>query len=199
MMTLYDSRKSGNGWKLRQLLQLLGHQYERRVLDLAAGEARTPEMLALNPLGRIPVLVTDQGMALRESNAILLVLAEGSPYLPTEPAARADVLQWLFFEQYDHLRNFARPRFLVSIARSAAPDAPEVIALREAGVRALRVMDDHLARHEYLAADQYTVADIALYPYTCMAPMGGYDLQPYPHVLAWLSRIGARSDTLALP
>ncbi|WYX29174.1 glutathione binding-like protein [Achromobacter denitrificans] len=108
-------------------------------------------------------------------------------------------MQWLFFEQFDHLRNFARPRFLVSIARSAAADSPEVLALREQGVKALAVMEAHLAGRDYLAGGAYTIADIALYPYTRLSPMGGYDLQPYPQVRRWLEHIAARPDTIALP
>lgn len=199
MLTLYDSRNSGNGWKVRQMLQLLGLPFERRLLDLASGQARTPQQLALNPQGRVPVLLTPDGLTLRESNAILVYLAEGSPYLPDTRAERAEVMQWLFFEQFDHLRNFAWPRFLVAIARSAASDAPQVLALRELGVKALAIMEAHLRDNDYLAAGRYTVADIALYPYTCMAPMGGYDLDPYPCVRAWLARVGARADTIALP
>ena len=199
MTILYDSRNSGNGWKVRQLLALLGQPFERRVLNLAQGESRTAEFLRLNPLARIPVLQTAQGLVLRESNAILLHLANATPYLPDDPEGRAEVLQWLFFEQADHLRFFARPRFLVSIARTMAADAPEVLALREQGLKALAAMEAHLATHDYFAAGRYSIADIALYPYTRMAPMGGYDLQPYPRVLAWLDRIGTRPDTIALP
>ncbi|MGE8626869.1 glutathione S-transferase family protein [Achromobacter denitrificans] len=199
MTILYDSRNSGNGWKIRQLLSLLGLPYERRILNLAAGESRTPEFLAINPQARVPVLREADGLVLRESNAILAHLAQGTPYLPGARAARAEVMQWLFFEQFDHLRNFARPRFLVSIARSAAADSPEVLALREQGVKALAVMEAHLAGRDYLAGGAYTIADIALYPYTRLSPMGGYDLQPYPQVRRWLEHIAARPDTIALP
>lgn len=199
MTILYDSRNSGNGWKVRQLLSLLNIPFERQVLDLAGGQARTPAFLALNPLGRIPVLQSADGLVLRESNAILLHLAQGTPYLPEAPAARAEVLQWLFFEQFDHLRYFARPRFLVGIARSAAADAPEVVALREQGTRALAIMEAHLTGRDFLAGGTFSIADIALYPYTSLSPMGGYDLQAYPQVRRWLEGIAARPDTLGLP
>lgn len=199
MTILYDSRNSGNGWKVRQLLSLLGLPFERKILNLAAGDSRTTDFLAVNPQGRIPVLRDDDGLLLRESNAILIHLAQDTPYLPEDRAMRAEVMQWLFFEQFDHLRNFARPRFLVGIARSAAADAPEVLALREQGAKALAVMEAHLAGRDFLAGGAYTIADIALYPYTRLSPMGGYDLQPYPEVRRWLERIAARPDTIALP
>ncbi|HEY9279023.1 MAG TPA: glutathione S-transferase family protein [Eoetvoesiella sp.] len=199
MMTLYDSRYSGNGWKVRQLLSHLQIPFERKELNLALGEARTPELLALNPLARVPVLHLEDGRALRESNAILLYLAHGTPYLPAGADACTEILQWLFFEQYDHLKNFARPRFLVSIAKSASVDSLEVISLLEQGRKALAIMDAHLHGRNYLACDQYTVADIALFPYTAMAPMGGYDLQPYPNVRSWLARVRDQPGSLALP
>jgi glutathione S-transferase len=126
MLNLYDSRNSGNGWKVRLLLSHLGMPFTRHVLNLAAGEARTPEFLKLNPLARVPVLVLDDGTAVCESNAILLYLAQGSAYLPTDRKVLALVWQWLFFEQYDHLKNFARPRFLISIAKTAAAFGEEI-------------------------------------------------------------------------
>jgi len=188
-MDLYDSRLSGNGWKVRILLNQLGLPYQRHVLNLAEGAARTPEFLQLNPLARVPVLVTDDGTAIAESNVILLHLAQGSRFLPEERGRQLRVLQWLFFEQFDHLRFMARPRFLVSIAKVADQHREELEYLRGFGVKALAAMEAQLARSPYIAGDSYTIADIALFPYTSMAQMGGYDLEPYTATRAWLQRI----------
>jgi glutathione S-transferase len=188
-MDLYDSRLSGNGWKVRILLNQLGLPYKRHVLNLAEGAARTPEFLKLNPLARVPVLVTDQGTAIVESNLILMHLARGSRFLPDDGERHLRVLQWLFFEQFDHLRFMARPRFLVSIAKVADQHREELDYLRGFGTKALDAMEARLARSPYIAGDSYTIADIALFPYTSMAQMGGYDLQPYGAIRAWLHRV----------
>ncbi len=189
MIRLYDSRLSGNAWKVRLLFAHLGVAYERRTLDLAKGEARTPELLALNPLGRIPIVVLEDGRALFESNAILLHFAEGTPLLPADRYHRSQVLQWMFFEQYDHVRYLARARFLVSIAKKTEEAAEEVAALRAMGVKALQAMERHLGSRNFLVGERATVADLALFPYTSMAPEGGYDLGAYPAVNAWLARM----------
>jgi len=191
MLTLYDSKLSGNGWKVRILLNLLGRTYERKVLDLGAGQARTPEFLKLNPWARVPVLVLEDGTALAESNAILMFLARGTPWLPDDPVQQALVVKWLFFEQADHLRFFARPRFLVALAGLGEQCADEVAYLREIGARALPALQAQLASTPFIAGDNCTIADIALFPYTSMAGMGGYDLQPYPAILAWIDRMRA--------
>ncbi|MGD9944564.1 MAG: glutathione S-transferase family protein [Burkholderiaceae bacterium] len=198
MPILYDSRFSGNGWKVRLLLSQLQRPYERRVLNLAAGDARTPAFLELNPLARIPVLQLDDGSTIRESNAILFHLASGTSLLPAEPRLQAHLLQWLFFEQADHLRYFARPRFLISIARTAAVDDPEVSALRQFGEKALQVMQRQLERAAFIGGDRYSVADIALFPYTSMAGEGGYSLDAYPAILAWLDRVRAQPGFVPL-
>lgn len=199
MITLFDSRNSGNGWKVRQLLSHLNLPFERQVLNLAQGEARTPAFLAINPLGRVPVVQWDDGFCLRESNAILLHFAKNTVLLPSDPQRHSEVMAWLFFEQFDHVRNFARPRFLVSIAKSMGVEAVEVQTLLAQGYKALDVMEAHLAQHAYLVGEQYSIADIALYPYTRMAHMGGYDLHPYPQVRAWLERINGQPGLIALP
>jgi glutathione S-transferase len=188
-MDLYDSRLSGNGWKVRILLNQLGLPCRRHVLNLAEGAARTPEFLKLNPLGRVPVLVTDDGVAIAESNVILLHLAQGSRFLPEDREQHLRVLQRLFFEQFDHLRFMARPRFLVSIAKVADQHKEELEYLRGFGAKALDAMEAQLARTPFMAGDSYTIADIALFPYTSMAQMGGYDLQPYAAIRAWLERV----------
>jgi glutathione S-transferase len=191
MDILYDSKFSGNGWKVRLLLSFLGRPYERRVLDLAQGQARSAEFLALNPMARVPLLVLDDGAVVRESNAILFFLARDTPWLPSTPAAQAAVLQWLFFEQFDHLRYFARPRFLVSIARTADKFQEEIVYLRQIGEKALAALECRLAAAPFLAGDRCTIADLALFPYTSMAEMGGYSLAPFPAVTSWIDRVRA--------
>lgn len=191
MIRLYDSRLSGNAWKVRLLFKHLGIRYERKTLDLAKGEARTPELLALNPLARIPVVVLQDGRALFESNAILLHFSEGTPLLPVDAYQRAQVFQWLFFEQYDHVRYLARARFLVAIAKKGAEAAEEVAALRAMGEKALQAMERHLGPRAFFVGERSTAADYALFPYTSMATEGGYDLGPSPAVRAWLERMRA--------
>ena len=198
MITLYDSRLSGNGWKVRLLLSHLGVACSRQVLNLAEGAARTPEFLKLNPLARIPVLVLDDGTPIIESNAILVYLAQGTPYLPADKPGMARVMQWLFFEQYDHARFFARPRYLVSIAKVQEKFAQEIEYLRQTGQKALVALEGQLARTPFLTGDQYTIADIALFPYTSMAEMGGYKLEPFPAVRQWLQRVRSQPGFIPL-
>ena len=198
MITLYDSRFSGNGWKVRLLLSHLGIPFTRQVLNLADGEARTPEFLRLNPLARVPVLVLEDGTALRESNAILFYLAQGTPCLPGGAVESARVMQWLFFEQFDHARFFARPRYLVSIAKSQGQFAGEVDYLRQIGQKALLALESQLWRTPFLAGSEYTIADIALFPYTSMAEMGGYKLEAFPAVREWLERVRAQPGFIPL-
>ena len=189
MLRLYDYYDSGNGYKVRLLLTQLGLPFEYVEKDIMKGETRTPEFLALNPNGRVPVLQLDDGTALAESNAILFYLAEGTPYLPADKLERARVLQWLFFEQYSHEPYIAVVRFLL---RHTAADDPRRSILeqrRKGGYDALGVMERHLAECSFFAANRYTIADIALYAYTHVCDQGGFDLGPYPAVRAWLARV----------
>ena len=198
MITLYDSRFSGNGWKVRLLLNMLEIPFDRKVLNLAEGAARTPEFRRLNPLARVPVLVLNDGTALTESNSILMYLARGTAYLPDAPLQAARVHQWLFFEQSDHLRYFARPRFLVSIAKVADKFADEIDYLRQVGQKALLSIEAQLSETPFLCGEQLSIADIALFPYTSMAEMGGYDLAPCPAIRAWVERVQARPGFIPL-
>jgi glutathione S-transferase len=189
MLRLYDYYDSGNGYKVRLLLTQLGLPFEYVEKDIMKGETRTPEFLALNPNGRVPVLQLDDGTALAESNAILFYLAEGTPYLPSDKLERARVLQWLFFEQYSHEPYIAVVRFLL---RHTAADDPRRSILeqrRKGGYDALGVMERHLAECSFFVANRYTIADIALYAYTHVSDQGGFDLGPYPAVRAWLARV----------
>jgi glutathione S-transferase len=189
---LYNSQLSGNCYKVRLLLAHLGLAYERREVSVTDRSDR-PELLGnLNPALRVPTLVLDDGRPLAESDAILCYFADGTPYLPDDRYERAQVLQWLFFEQYNHEPNIAVARFWVAIADAPAPEA-ELEAQRRGGHAALRAIDSHLADgRTFLVGERYTIADIALYAYTHVAPEGGFDLEPYPAVRAWLERVATQ-------
>jgi glutathione S-transferase len=198
MLRLYDFLDSGNGYKVRLLLRLLGRPYQWVPIDILRGESRTPEFLAKNPNGRIPLLEFPDGRCLAESNAILFHLSEGTALLPSEAFQRALVLQWLFFEQYSHEPNIATVRFWKR-HDMIGEDNRTLLALKvEQGHAALAVMQRQLAQRDYFVADQFTIADIALYAYTHVAHEGGFDLAAYPAVQAWLTRCAARPGFAAI-
>ena len=195
-MLLYTSAVSGNCYKVRLLFALLGIEYERREVDVFERSDR-PELLGgLNPALRVPTLVLDDGRSLAESDAILFHFAEGTEYLPEDSFQRAQVLQWLFFEQYSHEPNIAVARFweLAGIH----PDEHERRAKRRGGEFALQALEDRLAQHEFLVGERYTIADIALFAYTHVAPEGGFELKPYPAVREWLTRVAAQPGHIAI-
>ena len=188
MLKLYDYLESGNGYKVRLLLHQLERAFERVEMDIVAGATRTPEFLAKNPNGRIPLLELDDGTCLAESNAIQWFLADGSDFLPETPVERARVLQWMFFEQYSHEPYIAVVRFWLHTG-SQDEHADEIVARRTRGYQALDVMEKHLRATPFFVAARYTIADIALYAYTHVAGEGGFDLARYPAVRAWLERV----------
>ena len=192
MIRLYDNHTSGNGYKPRLLLAHLGQSYERVEIDILKGESRTPEFLAMNPNGRIPVLRLEDGTCLAESNAILWYLAEGSRFLPEDPLARALALQWMFFEQYSHEPNVAVARHWLRHVEMTGAQRAQLPAKQEGGRAALAVMERHLGQRLWFGAETMTVADIALYAYTHVAGEGGFDLSDYPNVTAWLARVAAQ-------
>jgi len=188
---LYNSQVSGNCYKVRLMLAHLGIGYQRHELDVVDRSNRAQVLGALNPALRVPTLLLDDGRPLAESNAILCYLAEGTPYLPADRYERAQVLQWLFFEQYNHEPNIAVVRFWVAISPSPPPQE-EIDARTRAGHAALKAMEEHLADRAFLVAERYTVADIALYAYTHVAHEGGFDLAGYPAIGAWLERVASQ-------
>ncbi len=192
MLRLYDYPDSGNGYKVRLLLRHLDIPFELIEKDIIAGETRTPEYLAMNPNGRIPLLETEDGAFLPESNAILCYLAEGTPWLPDDRLEKAQALQWMFFEQYNHEPNIATSRFILRHTGEDDPRRALLDARREAGYAALGVMESHLQDRDWFAGNRMTIADIALYAYTHVAHEGGFDLENYAAVRAWLDRIAAR-------
>ena len=196
-MRLYDYWESGNGYKVRLLLAQLGIAHERVELDILKGETRTPAFLAKNPNGKIPLLELDDGRHLAESNAIQWYLADGTQLLPDDPFERAQVLQWMNFEQYSHEPYIAVVRFW-TFADMLDLHRDELPARMEGGQRALSVMEQHLATHAWFAAGHYSIADIALYAYTHVAPEGGFALDRYPAVGAWLERVRAQPGHVSL-
>jgi len=198
MIILHDYLDSGNGYKARLLLAQLAIPYSYVEHDIMKGETRTAQFLAKNPNGNIPVLELEDGRCLPESDAILWYLAEGSALLPAARFERAQVLRWLCFEQYSHEPYVATPRFIVRHLPADSPRRGELPQRLARGRAALQVMEGHLATHEYFVAEHYSVADIALYAYTHVAPDGGLELESYPRVRAWLSRVAAQPGHVRL-
>ncbi|MBZ4422159.1 glutathione S-transferase family protein [Myxococcus sp. RHSTA-1-4] len=189
-MRLYDYRPSANGYKIRLLLSWLDRSYELVPVDIFAGESHTEDFLRKNPDGRIPVLEPEPGRFLAESNAILLYLARGTPLLPEDAFEQAQVHQWLFFEQNSLEPNVGTVRFWHLTGRAAR--FPETFRLRtERGHEALAALERHLRGRTFLVGERPTVADIALYGFTHVAPDGGFDLGRYPAVTEWLARVKA--------
>ena len=198
MLTLYDMMDSGNAYKVRLLLHQLGIPVRRIEHDIDKGETRTPEFLAKNPNGRVPLLELEDGTFLAESNAILCYLADGTPFLPAERLAKAQVLQWMFFEQYSHEPYVATPRYIIKHLGRQHARAAELPARIENGHRALAVMETHLAKRPFFVGERYTVADIALYAYTHVAHEADIDLKGYPAVRAWLARVASQPGHIGI-
>jgi glutathione S-transferase len=197
-MHLFDYLDSGNGYKVRLLLAQLGQRYDWTEVDIDAGKTRTPEFLKRNANGRIPTLELDDGTNLAESNAILWYLAEGTPFVRADRLGRAQVLQWMFFEQYSHEPYVATPRYIVKHLPADHPRRGELPDRLARGRAALTVMETHLTTRQFFVAERYSIADIALYAYTHVADEGGHNLAPYPHVNAWLKRVAAQARYVPL-
>jgi glutathione S-transferase len=190
---LYDYLPSGNGYKVRLVLRQLGLPYELVELDIKRGETRTPEFLAKNPNGRIPLLeIPGQGF-LAESHAIISYLAEGSALVPADRLERARMWQWLCFEQYNLEPNIGTARFwIASLGKSEAELGEKLAEKRRNGQAALAVLEQGLAGRDFLVGNRYSLADIALYAYAHVAPEGGFSLEPYPAIRAWCARVAAQ-------
>jgi glutathione S-transferase len=187
-MKLYNVAYSGNSYKVRLLLSHLRIPCEIVEVDILNYESRTPEFLKINPNGRTPVFVDDDGFILAESNAILAFLARGTKFLPNDKRQWALVFQWMFFEQYSHVPFLAASRFLLQ----HRPDTPERAATlaskRDGGWAALKVMEQHLAKQDFFTED-YSIADIALFAYTHVSHEGGFPLDDFPKIRAWIERV----------
>ena len=190
-MLLYDSPVSGNCYKVRLLLAHLGIPYERRELSVVDRSNRSEVLGGLNPAQRVPTLVLDDGRALGESGAILWYFGEGTGFVPEDRYERAQMLQWMFFEQYDHEPALAVVRFWVAYSGRPEAFADRLEERMAAGYRALDAMERHLDGRRFFVGDRLSLADIALYAYTHVAPEGGFELDSYPAIRAWLDRVAA--------
>jgi glutathione S-transferase len=193
MLTLYDYMDSGNGYKVRLVLAALGLPYKLIECDILKGETRTPEFLKRNPNGRIPTLQLEDGSHIFESGAIIWYLAEGTPLAPKDRKARAETLQWMFFEQYSHEPNIAVARFWKHYLPKLTPlqemDLPNRM---KGGYAALDVMEKHLSTHQFFVGGSFGLADIALYAYTHVAHEGEFDLSKYRSINAWMARVASQ-------
>ncbi|TKW70345.1 MAG: glutathione S-transferase family protein [Bradyrhizobium icense] len=198
MYTLYSMQRSGNSYKVRLALALLNLPYEAVEIDILRGESRTPDFLAKNPSGQVPLLEVD-GRYLAESNAILWFVANGTSLSPESRIERAEALQWMFFEQHALEPNIGAAYFWLSLVRGGRELQTHALEdWMERGYAALQVMENHLKTHQYFAAGQLTVADIALYGYTHVADRCDYDLSTFPAIRAWLRRVEATPGFVAM-
>lgn len=195
---LYGDSRSGNCYKIQLLCAELGIGYDWQEVDILAGESRTPEFLAMNQNGRIPLLALPDGRHLAESNAILYFLADGSELFTGDAYARAEILQWMFFEQYSHEPNIATSRFIIQYLGNPAEKQSMLQEKKAAGYKALDVMECRLRDNDFFAGTQFTIADIALFAYTHVADEGDFDLGDYVAVNNWIDRIKARPNFLPM-
>ena len=189
MLVLHDNLGSGNAYKVRLLLSQLGRPFRRIEYDVTRAENRTPEFLALNPDGRIPLLEIPDGRLLAQSNAILFYLAQDTEYLPSDPFAQAQALQWMFFEQYSHEPYIAVARYWLHFLDPDQVQKEQLEEKWQRGYQALAVMETRLRAADFLADGGYSIADIALYAYTHVADEAEMDLAPYPGIRRWLDRV----------
>lgn len=199
MYTLYSMRRSGNCYKVRLALAQLELPHELIEIDILQGETRTPEFLAKNPSGHVPLLEVAPGRYLAESNAILWYIAGGTPLAPDNRIDRAETLQWMFFEQHSLEPNLGAAYFWLTLVKGGRElQRHSLEDWTEQGYRALGVMDKHLADRDYFAAGRYTIADIALYAYTHLAHLCEYDLSRFPAIRAWLDRVAAQPRHISM-
>ncbi|MEA2930174.1 MAG: glutathione S-transferase [Hyphomicrobiales bacterium] len=199
MYTLYSMQRSGNCYKARLALAQLGVDYKLVEVDILQGDTRTPQFLAMNPGGHVPLLEVAPGRFLPESNAILWYLAGGTPLAPEDRIDRAEALQWMFFEQHSLEPNLGAAWFWLVLVRGGRELQTHALEdWMERGYQALQVMETHLSTHDFFAAGHYTIADIALYAYTHIAHECDYDLAPFPAVRAWLARVAEQPGHVAM-
>ena len=199
MFKLYSMRRSGNCYKVRLALAQLDIAHELVEMDILKGETRTPEFLAMNPSGHVPVLEVAPGRYIAESNAILWYVAGNTPLVPDDRADRAEMLQWMFFEQHSLESNLGAAYFWLTLVKGGRDLQQHALEdWMQEGYRALTVMEKHLARHDFFAAKTYTIADIALYAYTHLAHQCDYDLSLFPAVRAWLARVADQPGHIAM-
>ncbi|MEB3277915.1 MAG: glutathione S-transferase family protein [Lyngbya sp.] len=189
MLKLYEYPSSGNCYKIRLLLTQLGIPFERIPVDILKRESRTPEFLSKNPNGRVPLLELEPGKYLPESNAVLYYFSQETPFFPTDKFEQAQVMQWMFFEQYSHEPYIATSRYWISILRKPEEYKQALEQKQPLGYAALGVMEQQLKNHPFFVGDHYTIADICLFAYTHVADEGGFDLTGFPAILGWINRV----------
>ncbi|HKX08494.1 MAG TPA: glutathione S-transferase family protein [Stellaceae bacterium] len=198
MIRLYNFQESGNSYKIRLLLTQLQVPFERVDIDLLGGETGTPRFRARNPLGQTPFVEFDDGRVLAESNAILWHFAEGTPFLPEDRWTRAQILQWMNFEQYRLEPNIGTPRFWITELKVGDERRTQIAEKLKSGNTALAIVDAHLAKTPFLAGSRYSIADICLFAYGHVAEEAGYDLAPYPALRQWFARVQAEPRHVAI-
>jgi glutathione S-transferase len=199
MHTLYSMQRSGNSYKVRLALAQLGLPYRLVEVDILKGESRTPEFLAKNPNGQVPLLEAAPGRYLAESNAILWHLASGTPLRPDNRIDRAEALQWMFFEQHSIEPNIGAAYFWLALVKGGRDLQQHALEdWMEEGYRSLAVMENHLKHHRFFVGNRYSVADIALYAYTHLAHLCDYDLTTFPQIRTWLQRVEAQPQHVAM-
>lgn len=197
-LKVYGDSKSGNCYKIKLLCAEMQIGYEWQEVDIMAGDTRTAEFLAMNRNGKIPMLALPDGRHLAESNAILCFLADGSEFFAGDAFARAEILQWLFFEQYSHEPNIATSRFIIKYLGNPPDKQAALKDKRAGGYKALDVMERHLSVNNYFAGGEFSIADIALFAYTHVAHEGGFELNPYAAVHDWIGRITGRPNYMEM-
>jgi glutathione S-transferase len=197
MLTLYHSQPTGNSYKIRLLLSILQIPYTAVEIDIFNGDNKSAAYRRINPLGKAPALRLEDESILTESNAILSYLASGTEYFPSDALPRARVLQWMFFEQRSYLPYIGVARFQMHLLKKTPRDDDLVIWNLHGNI-ALEIMNRHLAKTQWLAVDAFTIADIALYAYTHVAPEGGFDLSKYREIQRWMERIESRPGYIPL-
>lgn len=198
MYKVYGDIQSGNCYKLKLLMSLLDIEHEWIVVDVLSGETQSDDFAKMNPNKKIPVLSLGKGKYLTESNAILNYLAEGTPYLPTDPYQRALVLQWMFFEQYSHEPFIATARFINKYLGLPKEREAEYQSKQQGGHKALSIMEQQLAQTDFLVGDSLTIADICLYGYTHVSHEGGFELDDYASIRSWLTAIKSQESYIGM-
>lgn len=198
MIRLYNFQDSGNSYKVRLLLTQSQAPFERIDIDLLGGETGTPRFRARNPLGQTPFVELDDGRVLAESNAILWYFAEGTSFVPDDRWTRAQVLQWMNFEQYRLEPNIGTPRFWITELKVGDERRTQIAEKLKSGNAALAIVEAHLAKTPFLAGGRYSIADICLFAYSHVAEEAGYDLAPYPALRQWFARVEAEPRHVAI-
>ncbi|EAW33612.1 glutathione S-transferase family protein [Lyngbya sp. PCC 8106] len=198
MIKLYEYPSSGNCYKIRLLLTQLEIPFERITVDILKKESRTPEFLSKNPNGRVPLLELEPGKYLPESNAVLYYFSQETPFFPTDKFEQAQVMQWMFFEQYSHEPYIATSRYWISIVGKPEEYKQVLEQKQPLGYAALGVMEQQLKDHPFFVGDRYTIADICLFAYTHVANEGGFDLTRFPAVYAWINRVKEQPNYLSI-